>query len=167
MPCLRALRKSMGNEVFSRQFSVKTKAISQVGYICSWRDQVLLSGDFSVEERFLASRTPFEMTGLRYSRPLTSGKFLVEALGFVVRSQAIHHWGQLSFHHISQLMQRQADAVIGHTVLRKIIGTDFFATVARLDLAAAFRAQRGLLLLQFHFIETRTEHAHGLGAIFD
>jgi len=44
---------------------------------------------------------------------------------------------------------------------------DFLGTVAGFDLSAALREDGGLLLIEFHFVETRAENAHGLGAILD
>ena len=49
-------------------------------------------------------------------------------------------------------MQRKADAVVRHAILRKVVGADLFAAVAGLDLATAFRGKRGLLLFLFQFI---------------
>src|SRR3984893_4634516 len=64
-------------------------------------------------------------------------------------------------------MQGQADAVIGHAILRIVVGANFFGTVAGLDLSAALGGQRGLLLFHFLFVEAGAKDAHGLGAIFD
>ena len=74
---------------------------------------------------------------------------------------------ELAFHHQIQLVQRQADAVIGQAVLREIVSADFFAAVAGADHAAPLRADRRLLLFQLHLIEPRAQHAHRLGAILD
>ena len=74
---------------------------------------------------------------------------------------------QLAVHHEIQLMQREPDAVIGDAILREVVGADLLAAVARAHHAAALGAQRGLLLLQLHLVEPRTQHALGLGAILD
>src|ERR1700757_4942703 len=62
------------------------------------------------------------------------GQFLLQPLGLVVRDQAVHQRAELAVHYIRQLMQSQADAVIGDAVLRKIISANFFRAVAGLDL---------------------------------
>src|ERR1700682_4702908 len=64
-------------------------------------------------------------------------------------------------------MQGQADAVIGHAILRVVVGADFFGTVAGFDLPAALGGQGGLLLFHFLFVEAGAKDAHGFGAIFD
>src|SRR5260370_19377963 len=64
-------------------------------------------------------------------------------------------------------MKRQADAVIGDAVLRKIVGADFFGAVAGFDLTAAFDGERRLAFLLFLFVEARAENAHGFGPILD
>src|SRR5579883_382261 len=82
-------------------------------------------------------------------------------------SKAVHERGELAFHDVIELVQGQADAVIGDAVLRKIVGANFFGAVAGFDLAAALGNDGGLLLLQFQFIESGAENTHGLGFIFD
>src|SRR5215470_2560514 len=43
-------------------------------------------------------------------------------------------------HHAIQIVKREADAVIGHAVLRKVVSANFFFASAGSDLAAALRA---------------------------
>src|SRR5437016_11739519 len=57
-------------------------------------------------------------------------------------------------------MYRQPDAVIGHSILRKIIGPDFFAAVACADHCFTFFSQRLLLFLHFDFVKPRAQYAH-------
>ena len=57
--------------------------------------------------------------------------------------------------------------MIGHTVLREIVGADFFGAVAGFDLAAALGNDGSLLLFLFHFIKTCAQNAHSFGAILD
>ena len=64
-------------------------------------------------------------------------------------------------------MQCQADAVIGHPVLREIVSADFLGAVAGFNLSAALGHDGRLLFFLLHFIEARAKHAHGLGAILD
>ena len=52
-------------------------------------------------------------------------------------------------------------------VLGEIVSANFLRAVARLDLPAALGGHCLMLLLLLHFIESRAQHAHGLGAIFD
>src|SRR5579859_754604 len=85
---------------------------------------------------------------------LRSSKLLLQTLGFVVAHQGVDQRTELSFHDIRQLVERQADAVIRHAVLREIVRADFFGAVASSNLPAAFRADGGLLFFEFHFVKT-------------
>src|SRR5258708_259678 len=64
-------------------------------------------------------------------------------------------------------MQREANAVIGHAILRVVVGADFFGAIAVLDLAAALGGDRRLLFFLLELVEAGAKNAHGLGAIFD
>ncbi len=92
-------------------------------------------------------------------RRLGAGQFMLKAFRFVVRNEAVDQRGQLAFHYVTEVVQRQADAVIGNAILREIVGADFFRAVTRFDLIAALRAQRGLLLLVPFHTDAREEHA--------
>ena len=98
---------------------------------------------------------------------LCLGQFLFEAFGFVVSHEAIDEGSELAIHDFGELVDGQADAVIGDAVLRIIVRANFLGAVTGFDLAAALGADGGLLLFEFHFVETRAQDAHGLGAIFD
>ena len=64
-------------------------------------------------------------------------------------------------------MQSQADAMVRHAILRKIVGADFFRAIAGLDLLATLGGDGFVLLGLLHFVEARAQDAHGLGAILD
>src|SRR6266545_2141532 len=92
---------------------------------------------------------------------------LLQLFGLVVGGERFHDHVQFSVHDEVELMQGEADAVVGHAILRKVVGADLLAAVARADHAAPLRAQRRLLLVQLHLIEARTQHTLGLGAVLD
>src|SRR5205809_3003074 len=98
---------------------------------------------------------------------LCLSEFLLEALGLVVGTQGVHQRRELAVHDVGKLMQRQADAVIGHAILGEIVRADFFRAVAGFDLAAPLGHDGGLLLFLLHFIEARAKNAHGFGAILN
>src|SRR5271169_2104195 len=64
-------------------------------------------------------------------------------------------------------MRSEADAMIGHAILRKVVGADLLAAVTRADHGLAFLGQGILLLLLFHLVEPRTQDAHTLFAVLD
>src|SRR5215831_7837708 len=70
-----------------------------------------------------------------------------------------------AFQHLLELVQRQADAVIGDPPLREIVGADALRAVARADLALALRGPRVGRLLALQLIEARAQHLHGKAAI--
>ena len=47
------------------------------------------------------------------SRGLCLSEFLLEALGFVMGNERVHERREFAVHDLGQLMERQADAVIG------------------------------------------------------
>ena len=70
----------------------------------------------------------------------------------VCQNQRLDHTVQVAVQHTLQITQRQADAVIGHTILREVVGAYLFAAVTAADLALAagvvFLVVGVLLLLQ-------------------
>jgi hypothetical protein len=68
--------------------------------------------------------------------------------------------------HMRQVVEREADAVIGHPVLRKVVGADALGTVAGADLAAALGGVFGALLVLPELEQPRAEHGQGAGLVF-
>ena len=91
----------------------------------------------------------------------------MQPLRFVVRHQTVHQWRELSVDHFVQLVQRQPDAMVAHTVFAKIVGPDLFGAVSGFDLSATFGENRCLLLVHLQLVEPRAQYAHGFGAILD
>src|SRR5206468_12828561 len=60
---------------------------------------------------------------------------------------------RLAFHHLRQLVEREIDAVVAHSRLRKIIGADALGAVARADLPAPLSGARRALLLTLEIVE--------------
>ena len=60
--------------------------------------------------------------------------------------QAIHERSELAVHHFGELVDGQADAVVGDAVLGIILCPNFFRAIAGFDLATAFGGDGGLLL---------------------
>src|ERR1019366_7266891 len=94
-------------------------------------------------------------------------RLLLHLLALVMGDEGIEDGIHFAFHHEIELMQRQADAVIAHAILREVVGADFLAAVAGAHHALAPRAQHGLLLFEPQLIKTGTQHPFGLGAIFN
>ncbi len=53
---------------------------------------------------------------------------------------------QAAFHDQVELVQREADAVIGEAVLREVVGADLLAAIAGADLLLALLGQLRILL---------------------
>src|SRR5262252_2887494 len=70
-----------------------------------------------------------------------------------------------AFQHLIELVQRQADAMVGDAPLREVIGADALRAIARANLALALRSPRLGRLLTLELIETRAQHLHGEAAV--
>ena len=57
-----------------------------------------------------------------------------------------------------ELVNRQLDAVVGHTIFREIIGADALRAVARADLTLAVGRDGGTLLFYLGLVQPRTQH---------
>ena len=80
----------------------------------------------------------------------------------ICRRQAVNRFGEVPVHDEIQLVQGQADPVIGHASLREIIGADPFTAVAGPHLALAVLGRFGALLLHREFEHFGPQHAHRL-----
>ena len=65
------------------------------------------------------------------------GGFGLEFLSGVVGDQGVDGGLELAFHHRGELVVGEADAVVGHAILGKVVSTDFLRAVARADLLLA------------------------------
>ena len=81
--------------------------------------------------------------------------------------QGVDEGLELAVHDLGELVQRQAHAVVGDPVLRKVVSADLLAAVAGADLLLA--VLRLLLMDAFglNLIEAGAEDAHSLLAILD
>ena len=74
---------------------------------------------------------------------------------------------QIAVEHLGEAVRRVVDPVIGDSVLREVVGADLLGSLARADLAATILRNCFLLLAQFHLVEPRAQHLHGLRAVLD
>ena len=74
-------------------------------------------------------------------------EFLLQAFRLEVRYQRVDEGSQFAVHHFGELVQREADAMVGDAVLREIVGANFLGAVARLDLAQALGGDGFVLLV--------------------
>jgi hypothetical protein len=65
---------------------------------------------------------------------------LLQTLSDISGLQRLNQLTEIALHHSIQVVKREADAVIGHAVLRKIVGANFFFASAGTDLSPALRA---------------------------
>src|SRR5579872_4444974 len=64
-------------------------------------------------------------------------------------------------------MDGQPDSMVRHAVLWEVISADLFASITGTDHLLAFFGEGFLLLLHFHLVQTRTQHAHAFFAVLD
>src|ERR1017187_1059776 len=68
-------------------------------------------------------------------------RLLLHLFALVVGDQRVEDGVHFALHHEIELMERQADAVIAHAILREVVGADFLTAVARPHHALALRAR--------------------------
>jgi len=61
-------------------------------------------------------------------------------------------------HHFVDLVERQADAVVGDAALREVVGADALRTVAAADLALAVGGAGSLARPPLHVVNARAQH---------
>src|SRR5450432_209612 len=93
--------------------------------------------------------------------------FLLKFFRLVVRGERLDQRLNFPVHHLLELVDGEADAVVGKPVLREIVGADFLAAVAGADHCFALLGQRGLLFFHLEFVETAAQHEHAFFAILD
>src|SRR5450756_1647915 len=79
-------------------------------------------------------------------------RLLLHFFALIMGDQRVEDGIHFALHHEIELMERQSDAVIAHAVLRKVVGADLLAAVARSDHALALRAQGSLLFFQLQLV---------------
>src|SRR5713101_9849000 len=72
---------------------------------------------------------------------------------------------RFAFEDLWELVQREADAMIGHARLRKIISADALRSIARSDQTAPLGGARRVLLLPLHVVEPRAQNCHCASAV--
>jgi hypothetical protein len=65
----------------------------------------------------------------------------LQSIGLVGGDQVIDELVEVAVEHAGEIVARQADAMVGDAILRKVVGADLLAAVARLHLGAAVLAQ--------------------------
>ncbi len=86
---------------------------------------------------------------------------------FIVRAQRLDDLFQVTSQHLIKLMYRQSDTMIGHTILREVVGPDLFAPVPGPDLRLPILCDRRLLLFSLSLDNSRAQRPHSLGAVFE
>src|SRR6478609_5532394 len=82
----------------------------------------------------------------RMRGPRAAGQ-LGELLGEIGALQRGDDLLEIALHDRRQVVERQPDAMVGHAVLREIVGADALTAIARADLAAALRRVTALFLV--------------------
>ncbi len=80
----------------------------------------------------------------------------------MLRRQRADQFVEVAVHDHVDLVQRQIDPVVGHAALRKVVGADAVAAVARADQVAPRGGFLRLRRAQLHVLQTRRQHLHRL-----
>ena len=82
------------------------------------------------------------------------GHFAFQSLGLKECDQSVDHIPDIAFHHAVELMNREANTVVGQTILREVIGANFFASISGSHLRSAVLRNRLPLLFQGEIVKT-------------
>ena len=88
-------------------------------------------------------------------------------LRLIMRPQGVDELIDLAFHHEIELVNGQADAMVGYAILLEVICADLLRAVAGTDHRFAFRRESIVLLLLFDLLQASTQDPHRLFAILD
>src|SRR5207245_1763756 len=100
-------------------------------------------------------------------RARTGSGFAPQLPGPLVGEQGVHQLVQLPHQHLVQLVEGEADAMVGHPVLLEVVRPDLLGPTATTDLAPPGLAQLGRLAILFGLEEAGPEDLHGLGPVLD
>src|SRR3989337_1814370 len=90
---------------------------------------------------------------------------VLERFGPGVPDQGVREHVDFPVQHLGELMDGQADAVVGYPVLREVVRADAFAAVPGPDQRAAHVRPPGALLLPLEVVQPRTEDLQRLGFV--
>src|SRR6476646_9039591 len=91
---------------------------------------------------------------------LSSSHFLL-----TLRLQSLDEFVEIAFEHLFQLMQRHPDAMICHPILRKVVGANLLASLARAHLRLAILGDFRFLPLPFRLDDSGPQGSHRFVAI--
>ena len=74
---------------------------------------------------------------------------------------------ELAEHDFAELVDSEADAVVGEPILGEVVSADLFAAISGAHLLFAFFGEGLVLLFHLDFVETGAEHAHCFLAVLD
>ena len=75
--------------------------------------------------------------------------------------------GNLAVHRGWNVASRVADSVVGDSVLREVVSSNFLASVARADEISAFSGELGVFFVDFLLKKSRAQNSQGLFFILD
>ena len=75
-----------------------------------------------------------------------------------MRHQWLNHRIQIAFHDERKIIESQFDPMIGHAILREVIGSDPFVALAGPNLRFALGRVLGIFLGHFAFQQTRPQN---------
>src|ERR1043166_6515605 len=83
---------------------------------------------------------------------LSGDRLGLQLLGLVVRDEGVDDLVERALHDEVELVDGEADAVVGDAVLFEVVGANLFVAAAAADNRAALACQRLVLLLLFEFL---------------
>src|SRR5262245_13507859 len=90
-----------------------------------------------------------------------------QGLALLLGAERLGELAEIAVEHLVEAVDRELDPMVGHAVLREVVGPDLLRPLARPDLRPARRRKLGLLFLPFELVEPRAEDTHRLDSILE
>src|SRR4051795_8368567 len=88
-----------------------------------------------------------------------------EAVRLVRHDERVDQRVELAFQHARDVVDRRPDAVVGHPVVREVVGPDLLGPLPAAHHQPALRALRLALLGELHVVQAGSQYRHGLGLV--
>ena len=99
-----------------------------------------------ISDQGLENKLSFFNPHSAFRNYLSCDRFRLQFLRLIVCDEGVDEIIELAFHDEMELVDGEADAMVGDAILFEVVSADFFGAVAGADLRAAFARLKFMLL---------------------